>query len=207
MPRSLLLCGLWHPRSLADFLSVLAHQADAHHGDQRRRQQFQADLRDSEQRGLDEFRLHGQKRLILTADGRSNYPGLQGKSFSNHVISCPCLYKNVPQEKFVEIDSLWVPAFVGKKSVTNASGVAGLQLRKGDKASFVAQAEQECTVELFTAPSSDGTPVISPDYPDGQKVGLVEDSFVFIANQISLDESLEMPLAVIHVDRSLWRSL
>ena len=49
--------------------------------------------------------------------------------------------------------------------------------------------------------------MISPDFPAGCKVGLVEDSFIFIANQISLDETLDLPLAIVHVDRSHWKSL
>ena len=83
----------------------------------------------------------------------------------------------------------------------------GLQLRKDDPDSFVSETSQTCSVELFTMPASDGTPVISPDYPESSKVGLVEGSFAFIANQISLDETLEMPLALVHVDRDHWKSL
>jgi len=48
---------------------------------------------------------------------------------------------------------------------------------------------------------------MSPDYPAGVEVGLIEDSFVFLANQVSLDETLEMPLALVHVDKKHWKSL
>ena len=52
--------------------------------------------------------------------------------------------------------------------------------------------------------------MITPDYPQiaREKLGLIEDSFVFVANQNSLDESLEMPLAIVHVDREKdWKRL
>ena len=69
---------------------------------------------------------------------------------------------------------------------------------------------QTCKVELFCVPASDGTPTVTPDYPamDGKSMGIVENSFVFVANQVSLDESIEMPLAIMHVDKSAhWKRL
>lgn len=83
-------------------------------------------------------------------------------------------------------------------------------MNKDDQSSYIAKASQKCSIELFTLPASDGTPSISLDYPqvDGSKRGLIDNSFVFVANQVSLDESLEMPLALIHVDRDKhWKKL
>ena len=50
--------------------------------------------------------------------------------------------------------------------------------------SYVRSVSQHCSVEMFCLPSSDGTPMVKPDYPaiGADKVGLVEDSFIFIAN-------------------------
>ena len=56
-------------------------------------------------------------------------------------------------------------------------------------------------------PASDGTPMCSPDYPEAN-VGLISNSFVFVVNQQSLDESLDMPLVLVHVDRQThWKRL
>ena len=37
-------------------------------------------------------------------------------------------------------------------------------------------------------------------------MGLIEDSFVFIANEVILDDILELPLALVHVDKKHWKS-
>jgi hypothetical protein len=38
-------------------------------------------------------------------------------------------------------------------------------------------------------------------------MGLIEDAFVFIANEVLLDETLELPLAIVHVDKKHWKAL
>ena len=40
---------------------------------------------------------------------------------------------------------------------------------------------------------------------DATKRGLIDHSFVFVANLTSLDEILDMPLAVVHVDKENWK--
>ena len=52
----------------------------------------------------------------------------------------------------------------------------------------------------------------SPDYASSKgghtAVGLIDDSFLLVANQIALDETLEMPLLILHVDRQKhWKKL
>ena len=92
-----------------------------------------------------------------------------------------------------------------------APAIEGLQLRKEDSTSFVSSVDQSCQVELFCLPASDGTPEITLDFPrcpEGQQHGLVEESFVFVANQVNLDDSLEMPFVMVHVDRAQhWKRL
>ena len=105
---------------------------------------------------------------------------------------------------------MWVPAFKVEQSQANTGAIEGLQLDKNDQNSFVKQASQTCSVELFTMPASDGTPMCTPDYPavESANLGLIADSFVFVVNQQSLDESLDMPLALVHVDRQThWKRL
>ena len=49
-------------------------------------------------------------------------------------------------------------------------------------------------------PASDGTPVVTPDYPNSTH-GVIDNSFIIVVNQSSLDETLEMPLAIVHIDK------
>ena len=63
---------------------------------------------------------------------------------------------------------------------------------------------------MFCAPASDGTPMFTPNYAASKKMslGLIDESFVLVANQVALDESLEMPLVTVHVDRQKhWKRL
>lgn len=93
---------------------------------------------------------------------------------------------------------------------SSGNQVEGLQLNKDDMNSYVRSVFQNCSVEMFCLPSSDGTPMVELNYPvhSPDKIGLVEDSFIFVANQVALDESLELPLAIVHVDKSAhWKRL
>ena len=67
--------------------------------------------------------------------------------------------------------------------------------------------------ELFCAPASDGTPLYSPNYSvissaEASSTGLIEDSFLFVVTQLSVDEALEMPLAILDIDKNKnWKRL
>ena len=115
--------------------------------------------------------------------------------------------KQLDRDNFIQLEYLWVPAFAIEQSTSSVPQIEGLQLDKSDQSSFVNQAKQSCQIELFCLPDSDGTPKFVPE-PAGNNLGLIEDSFVFVANQVSLDESLEMPLAMVHVDKNKhWKRI
>jgi len=108
------------------------------------------------------------------------------------------------------LDYLWVPAFALEQAVPHVTQLEGIQLTKDDPNSFVNDASQVCSAEVFCLPESDGTPRVTPDYPAlaADKMAIVESSFIFVANQVSLDESIELPLAIMHVDKSAhWKRL
>lgn len=109
------------------------------------------------------------------------------------------------RERFEAIDQLWVPCFrVGSKDAT-ASALEGLCLDK-ETGEQITAASQSSEVELYAVPPSDGTPVMHVDFPATASTKVISQSFVFIANQLGLDESLEMPLLLAHVDKQAhWK--
>ena len=56
-------------------------------------------------------------------------------------------------------------------------------------------------MEFFVQPASDGTPDYSPDYPTDVNIEVITDSFIFVAVNTCLEESLELPLFIVDVDR------
>ena len=101
-----------------------------------------------------------------------------------------------------------MPAFQTEINVPSVGNLEGLQLQKDDMASFIRSASQECSVDLFCLPASDGTPMVTTDFPVSEKTSIIEESFVFVANQVALDESLQVPLAIVHVDKARhWKRI
>ena len=77
-----------------------------------------------------------------------------------------------------------MPAFSVEHSVKSVPQLEGLQLSRDDANSYVNSVTQTCSAELFCLPESDGTPLVTPDYPDNDasKTAIVESSFIFVAN-------------------------
>lgn len=115
--------------------------------------------------------------------------------------------KTLETEKFTQIDQLWVPAFCAENENKSISDLEGFSLSP-DNSLMVANAQQKTSVEFFTAPESDGTPKITPDYPKEANIKVIDNDFLFVAVHNSLEESLELPLFVSEVSRNQnWKKL
>ena len=57
-----------------------------------------------------------------------------------------------------------MPAFKVETDQSTITDLEGFSI-SSDNSLLVANARQKTNVELFTAPASDGTPSITPDYP------------------------------------------
>ena len=95
-----------------------------------------------------------------------------------------------------------MPNFRVEDTIENVGALEELQLDKDDSDSFISSVKQNLSFELFTLPETDGSPLISFDDQD-QNCGIIDESFVLVVNHVSLDETLGMPLAIVHVDREL----
>ena len=59
-----------------------------------------------------------------------------------------------------------MPNFRVEDTVENVGALEELQLDKDDSNSFIQSVKQNLSIELFTLPESDGTPLISFDSQD-----------------------------------------
>ena len=115
--------------------------------------------------------------------------------------------KALELEQFNQIDQLWVPAFKVETQQKQVSELEGFSI-SSDNSLRIASARQNTSVEFFTAPASDGTPKITPDYPADANIKVIDDSFLFVAVHNSLEDSLELPLLVAEVERQIhWKKL
>lgn len=113
--------------------------------------------------------------------------------------------KAMESQEFEQVDQLWVPAFRVEAANDSCGEVQGLEV--GENARIV-EVRQSATIEFFTLPASEGTPVTTPDYPADASISVITDSFVFAAVNTSLEESLELPLYVTDVDKlKHWKKL
>ena len=106
--------------------------------------------------------------------------------------------KALEAQKFDQVDQLWVPTFRVDTDQSQVNEVEGLGLSSDNN---VVNVRQKSTIEFFTQPASDGTPEYSPDYPTDANIEVIADSFVFVAVNSFLEESIEMPLFIVDIDR------
>ena len=98
-----------------------------------------------------------------------------------------------------------MPTFRVEAANDSCAEVQGLEV--GENARIV-EVRQSATIEFFTLPASEGTPVTTPDYPADASISVITESFVFAAVNTSLEESLELPLYVTDVDKlKHWKKL
>ena len=91
----------------------------------------------------------------------------------------------------------------------SVNAIEGLTLsKKADDRCTIANVQQDVSLDFYAPPESDGTPLTDPSFPTDKKTVAITEDFVFVATHISLEESIEMPLLVAHVDRAThWKTL
>ena len=108
---------------------------------------------------------------------------------------------------FTSIDCLYTPAFQCFRPIPAINAFQDLQVDKTDRTSFINNMHQTCSVEFYSAPISDGTPMLEPK-ASANGCGLIENSFVFVTVTSQLNKTLEMPLAIVHVEKDKdWKRL
>jgi hypothetical protein len=65
----------------------------------------------------------------------------------------------------------------------------------------------QLNIELYAPPLSEGSLLIDPSYPSADETFVVKEPFYVAVTHSYIEETLEIPMMVAHVDVKYWKKL